>query len=245
MHYLKNKIYQSYSSDKQHKYGQIVTERDLILWGKHTFKRIKNILSENKHISVLDIGTGTGNILLLLFNNGYTNLTGIDISLEQIEIAKKILPMANLYHADLSEFLKGKENQFDLITGFDIIEHFTKQEAFEILILAYTALKEGGRIILQTPNAYSPWMGSVCYGDLTHEWFYTANSLDDLLIQCGFHKFQSFEVAPVAIGIKGLIRSILWKMMRLQYKVCNSLEIGSSAKNQIYSRVFIGTAIKK
>jgi 2-polyprenyl-3-methyl-5-hydroxy-6-metoxy-1,4-benzoquinol methylase len=245
MNLFKSKIYDTYSSAKLHKNGNVVTSADLIIWANHTYKRVMHFLPLNKSASVLDIGTGTGNFIFMLQRLGYNNLTGVDISKEQIEIAKKIIPEAKLFYSDISIFLKDKENQYDLISGFDIIEHFTRQEAYDLLLNINKALKPSGRIILQSPNAYSPWMGSVCYGDLTHEWFYTPNSLDDLLIQSGFYKYEAVEVAPVAVGFKGLIRSSMWQIVKFFYKILNSLEIGISGNSQIFSRVFIATAIKK
>jgi len=242
---IQDKIYETYSSKKVHKDGKIVSQSDMSIWARHTFERVKYFLPADNSAAILDIATGTGNFLFMLSEKGYSNLTGVDISEEQIDIAKRIVPTAQLHHTDLIDFLLGKENQFDLISGFDIIEHFTREEAYKLLLKVNKALKPNGRIILQTPNAYSPWMGSVCYGDLTHEWFYTPNSLDDLLIQCGFSQYIAIEAAPVKIGIKGHIRTLAWNISKSFYKFMNASEIGGSGKDQIFSRVFIAAAVKK
>lgn len=242
---IKNKIYESYFTAKVNKDGKHINAEDLLIWSKNTYNRIKEYLPADLDSKILDLGTGTGNFLFLLNNYGYRNLTGVDISGEQIEIAKELVPNADLRIGDIIDFLNQKESQYNLISGFDIIEHFTRQEAYDLMLKVNKALKPNGRVILQTPNAYSPWSGAVCYGDLTHEWFYTPNSLDDLLIQCNFHKYQAKEIEPVALGVKGLIRLIVWKIVKQFYKVFNMAEIGSFGKDQIFSRVFIATAIKK
>ena len=55
------------------------------------------------------------------------------------------------------EFLEARPAQFDLITGYDIIEHFHKDEALRFLDAAYAALKSGGRLVLKTPNNGGIW----------------------------------------------------------------------------------------
>jgi len=49
---------------------------------------------------------------------------------------------------DVMNFLKDKENTYDVIFARDVIEHFTKNEVIEILELVFDSLKERGAIII-------------------------------------------------------------------------------------------------
>ena len=59
---------------------------DLSLWSQELMKLLKEDNGDVKKI--LDIGTGTGFLALLLAGNGY-DVTGVDISKEMMELGKK------------------------------------------------------------------------------------------------------------------------------------------------------------
>ena len=143
------------------------------------------------------MGCGPGNLLYLLAQDGYTNLTGIDLSAEQIDLARQWCPTATILQGDVQEFLQQHPGHFGLITGFDIIEHFRKDELLPFMTRIITALRPGGRLILQTPNAESPMVGAVAYGDFTHEWFFTPASLADLLRLSGFEQYEARPSSPL------------------------------------------------
>lgn len=72
--------------------------------------------------TVLELGCGTGNILHGLSKN--YNVTGIDISLEMLKIAKKKIPKGKLYLQDIRNFRL--EKKFDVILClYDTINHLT------------------------------------------------------------------------------------------------------------------------
>jgi len=87
-----------------------------------------------------------------------------------------------------------------LITGFDIVEHFYKDEVLRFLDAAFAALKPGGRLILQTANADGPWGAQHRYGDFTHEVGFNTNSLGRLLRLTGFESVASRECGPPPCG---------------------------------------------
>ena len=106
-----------------------------------------------------------------------------------------------------------------------------------------TALRPGGRLILQTPNAESPMVGAVAYGDFTHEWFFTPASLADLLRLSGFEQYEARPSAPYAHGLKSAVRRILWNGVRAGLALWNLVEVGHRSSG-IYTRVFVATAVK-
>ena len=64
--------------------------------------------------------------------------------------------------ADIGSFLAGARGEYAFISAFDVIEHFHKQEAVDVLHFARNALAADGTMMILTPNAMSkrattPW----------------------------------------------------------------------------------------
>ncbi len=204
---------------------------------------MRNWLPPDRNAPILDMGCGSGKFLFMLEQMGYTDLTGVDLSPEQIERARHWCSGARIMQGDVRAFLQNNAEGFQLITAFDVIEHFGKDELLELLSLIKGALTAGGRVIFQTPNAVSPWAGTVVYGDFTHEWFFTPDSLADILSLQGFARFEARACEPRIHGLKSLMRVCLWQLLKLSYALVNLIETGG-AYNFIYTRVFVGTAVK-
>jgi len=200
-------------------------------------------LTPDRKAALLDLGCGQGHFLKYLDRQGYANLTGVDISPEQCRLAKAAVPSAALLEMNLFEFLADKTNGFDCISALDVIEHLEKTSVVGFLRAVHRALKPGGRLILQTPNAASPWGMAVRYGDFTHECCFTPNSLTQLLTLVGFTGIALQPSGPIPRSLKGLIRVWLWKFFSLYYRLYNLVETGSGGGG-LYSRVFLCLARK-
>jgi 2-polyprenyl-3-methyl-5-hydroxy-6-metoxy-1,4-benzoquinol methylase len=169
----------------------------------------KNYISHlplDKNAKILDIGPGRGEFLFMLRDLGYKNSEGADISPEIVQYCNNKIGLGNvILIKDLVQFLAERQGQYDTIVMFEIIEHFTKEEACDILCAANNALKPGGKLIVETINAanlFAPFLNS---GDFTHEWAYTQRNLSQLLIACGFRETRAF---PVKVPIYSVARFI-------------------------------------
>ena len=236
-------FYKNYYSEKSNKHLANLDDVSLSNWRNATMTRIKNWLPEDKNANILDLGCGFGNLLKALQEIGYTNLTGIDVSEEQIVKAKEFNTRINFHCIDLVSYLRASDKKYDLITAFDVLEHLDKEEVMTTLDLIRNALNENGQFIIQTPNAESPWFGAIAFGDFTHEWFYTASSLEDLLLKSGFRNIKFKPSEPLSISVKSIIRRIIWKFITMFLMVWNLAETGSSG-SKIYTRVFLAKVIK-
>jgi 2-polyprenyl-3-methyl-5-hydroxy-6-metoxy-1,4-benzoquinol methylase len=159
----------------------------------------KGWLPPDKNSFILDIGTGTGQFIYFLNRLGYTNSIGIDLDKESVELAKALGLKAELALAH--DYLKNYSQSLDLIVMLDIIEHFTLEELFEIMELAYEALVPGGTIIVSVPNAISPTGLSTRFSDITHENCFSPDTLSQMFF-CHNMKVQAFRdpwPAPVSI----------------------------------------------
>lgn len=211
-------------------------------WGHAYDIFLKGWLPSNKNVAILEIGCGDGRFLYFLKTRGYTNIQGVDISPQQVELAKQVIE--NVIEADAIKYLSNHPDSFDLIVGLDIIEHFKKDEVLLFLQACYKALQSGGRLILQTPNAESPWGIKVRYADFTHELIFDPCCLKKLLELGGFARIELRPAEPVVHGILSLIRFLIWKIIWFLLVLWNLAETGSLGSG-IYTRVFLISGIKQ
>jgi SAM-dependent methyltransferase len=169
-------------------------------------------------------------------SRGYINLDGVDLSAEQVRIAQAVVP--GVVEGDGIAFLTARPATYDLITALDVIEHLTKSEVFAFLDACRCALRPGGRLILQTPNGDSPLIGSIRYGDFTHETCFNPHSLGWLLGLCGFSGVEARECGPRPTGVKSTVRVLLWNLLHAGIRAYNLVEMGSSG-SRVYTRVFL------
>ncbi len=111
------------------------------------------LIDEKKSQHYLDAGCGTGNFSKKLIEKGL-KVTGIDISLEMLSVAKEKVPSANFMEMDFYD-LKFNDHTFDGIlsmTAFEFIKE--PQKAIDEFI---RVLKPGGELIIGTINPNSPW----------------------------------------------------------------------------------------
>lgn len=239
----RSQIYRHYTSKQVLYRGGAYHEGDYRRWADAAKQRLEGWLPADRTTPILDLGCGQGNLLFLLEREGYTHLWGIDISPEQVALARQWCPTARVVEGDVQTFLAQNSEKFGLVCGLDILEHFDKAEILPLLDGVYEALLPGGRLILQTPNAESPWFGSVAFSDFTHEWFFTPAGLERLLRMAGFADFAVRECGPHVHGLKSAIRWALWKLISLVLKLWNLAETGGAGSG-MYTRVFICSAIK-
>lgn len=194
-------------------------------------------LPERKDAAIVDLACGDGHFLYFLGRCGYTNVMGVDISPEQVQLARRVNP--HVFEMNMLDFLRSPPQKFDCIAGLDIIEHLHKPEILEFMDLCHHALSAGGRLILRTPNADSPWGSAKRYGDFTHEVAFNPGSLGCLLALCGFNNLEAREQCPVPLGYSASssIRYCLWQAIRAVLKLSNIVETGSSGSG-IFTRVF-------
>ncbi len=190
--------------------------------------------------SMLELGCGHGRILNYLRQKGFTNVRGIDISEEQITLARK--DGLDAERADVFEYLQKNYSaeKLDCVIAIDFVEHFTKEELFQLFELLHAAMKPGGTVLLQTVNGEGLFPRQIMYGDLTHSTILSPGSMSQLLSATGFHNMTYFECAPLASGIKGIIRSIGWKCIRAG---ANAVRLIESNKTQpVWTENFICSA---
>ncbi|MFT5441992.1 MAG: 2-polyprenyl-3-methyl-5-hydroxy-6-metoxy-1,4-benzoquinol methylase [Myxococcota bacterium] len=99
---------------------------------------------------MLDVGSGTGLFLALAKRRGW-EVYGIDGSVEATDYARQNFGL-DLWVGDFADFGRRNE-QFDVITGWDIIEH--SRDPVALLEEMRGSLAPGGSIVLSTPDQHS------------------------------------------------------------------------------------------
>lgn len=183
-------------------------------------------LTEDKNAKILDLGCGTGSMLGALKSNGYTNILGIDISEDQIRVAAE-MGITETVHGDILEHLKNAENQYDIITGIDIVEHFSKDELVDLLQKVKSALSENGMAIFRTPNMDSPMSSVYAHADFTHECFLNMSSAIQLMQAVGFKKVK---VSPGLVFIENPLKELFRKVIWGVQKVCLKLTLFATGR---------------
>ena len=213
-------------------------------WGKAYRYYLRDWLPDRRDARILDVACGGGKLLQFYIDAGFADVHGVDVSPEQIALARQVT--ANVTHADVLEYLAENSGRFDLISGLDIVEHLRKEEVLPFLDFCFRALKPGGHLVLQTPNADSPWMTSVRYGDFTHELGFSPHGLSRLLGLVGFEAMEAREQGPVPrdYSLASTFRWCVWQILRAGLIVWNIAETGS-AGSRVFTRVFVMYCMKK
>lgn len=176
------------------------------------------LLPSDRQAAMLDVGCGSGGMVWWLQRRGYAQAAGIDISAEQIAVARA-LGVTRVEQADLREHLRRHLAAYDRLFLRDVLEHFERPEIVEILDLCRAALRPGGAVLVQVPNAEPPLGGRIRYGDITHELAFTESSLRQLMRTVGFMRVDLSPAGPVLQGPKDLPRHLLWKFFEGMYRL--------------------------
>ncbi len=240
-----NHIYKYYNSTTSF----LNADKDLITnWSIHYFyHHILKHLPKNNDAKILEIGCGYGVNLKALLNIGYHNVSGIDISEEQIIYAQEKLNLSCVAVADALSFLKkdlyDNNSTYDVILMLDVIEHLEVNYSLELLQLINTALKQQGKLIIITPNAIAPLSPHI-YWDVTHLRGYTTRSIEQCLKYAGFNEIIHFSLSPFIHGLKSFIRYIMWHCFFNPIIFLFLLIANGNSMGGIYTASFLTIAVK-
>ena len=237
------RIYAGYSSQR-HEELVPVTVAGLESRGPHLRAMIRHHFPADRDAVVLDLGCGHGTIVEFAHRAGYRHVTGVDRSAEQVREGQR-LGIQGVEEGDLFETIaRAPSDSLDVVICFDVIEHLTRGELFPLVDEVVRALKPGGRWLIHSPNAESPFFGRIRYGDLTHELAFTRTSIGQLLFSAGFASVQCYEDAPIVHGMLSAIRWIVWQSVRAFLLLWLAAETGRLREPAIFSQNFLVVAFK-
>jgi SAM-dependent methyltransferase len=112
------------------------------------------ILSKNSCTSLVEIGCGTGHLAGQFIENGFI-YTGLDISADMLNIAKKNHPQCKFIQADMRNFALPNKTSAAIITGRTISYLLSNQDVWDALKAINNNLLPGGIICFDFINAHT------------------------------------------------------------------------------------------
>ena len=173
------------------KYGydqSYINLKDSPIW----HKRLNDIFKRGyKSGKLLDIGCNYGFFLRVC--EPYFETYGVDISQYAIFQAKNHAPKSKILYCDVQKGMPFKNETFDVVTMFDLLEHLANYPY--VLKEIYRILSPDGIFLLTTPNRWS--MNSILFGkdywfkrDSSHVVLFSRTSLKRKLSKAGFGKIR-------------------------------------------------------
>jgi len=205
---------------------------------------VAQLFPEDRNCKILDLGCGSGSLLLFLKQTGYLNTQGVEASPDQIEFARG-LGVTSVVANDLLSFLRDTASEdYNVVVAFDVLEHFSKEEVLELMDHAYRVLSPGGRLILHVPNAEGIFGSRIFWSDFTHEMAFTREGLRQLTQACGFASLRCREDVPTVHGAKSLVRRMLWSGFRNFFRLVHMAETGDWGAGLILTQNLLAVATK-
>ena len=211
MNKLKNKMYESYFADHYSFLDDKQGSSEALMNSTHG-KQYVDFLGNDTKISILDLGSGTGSLVSGLQNYGFENVTGVDISSDNVQFATE--NGLEILESDINVFLSKSFEEgrsYDVIFLLDVLEHLDNSEIYETLENVHRCLKPGGKFFVKTINAESMVGGLGRYMDITHERSFTSHSLRQLLKV--FH-FENIKIINQIINKPNSLKTTLRSYIR-------------------------------
>jgi len=124
---------------------------------KFSVKLVKDEDVKNKQI--LDIGCGFGWFELNALNRGVKQISGIEISAEDLKTAKTIKDKRAIFKVGGALELPFNDNYFDTVVAWEVIEHIPKNTEDKMFKEVQRVLKKNGKFYLSTP--YSSFFSTI------------------------------------------------------------------------------------
>lgn len=158
---------------------------------------IMDILDDRKidRIDICDFGCGNGGFLRKLIQSDRQRFSCYGVDLKKIARYQNEADGIPCRKA-ISDY---KNQKFDVITMFHVIEHLTEPDTFLRSLADY--LNENGMIILETPNADEALLKQYhcsAYADFTywseHVYLYTSATLADMVTKAGYEIVSNTQI---------------------------------------------------
>jgi SAM-dependent methyltransferase len=172
--------------------------------------------------SLLEIGCGTGLVLARLHDAfPRVALTGADLSLDALEIARRRVPYATLAQFDIRTV--PYEEEFDIVCVLDVIEHL--DEDLAALEQSRGALRQGGGIIVSVPQHRWLWSAMDEYG--RHRRRYERRRAQTLLHRAGFDVVRTTSYVSLLLPLVAASR-LTHRRLTHDYDPFRELRVPSS-----------------
>jgi 2-polyprenyl-3-methyl-5-hydroxy-6-metoxy-1,4-benzoquinol methylase len=224
-----------YNGDYFKRWGDKKSDEESIVEMKRaTFLKILKVIAKSQDAAncrLLDIGAATGILMQVAHDLGY-EVYGIEASKDGADEIRNKFGDDKIFNGYFDEsFNKWQKGYFDVIALIDSFEHLRNPNA--ILDIAKGLLKEGGCLIMSTPNSGSltHFISGKNWNHFSteHLFIYSKKNLSALLSK---HNFR-------VIGIKSLSKYFNAKYLSAMFAIKNTfLDKAFSLFFRLLSKVF-------
>ncbi|HEC14559.1 MAG TPA: class I SAM-dependent methyltransferase [Rhodospirillales bacterium] len=148
--------------------------------------------SARNHMSVLELGCGTGLFLAYLKHKGVSDFSAVEADRDVLDYMPEDIA-GRVTIGDIGDYIANTERTFDRIVMLDVFEHFSVYEGRDLLASLRPLLAPGGRVSLRVPNVASPWGLQYQFQDLTHKALYGPGNIRQLAMAAGYQTLAVFS----------------------------------------------------
>lgn len=184
---------------------------------------------KNKKIKILDVGCGTGSVMLPLIKDGFKDISGMEYNLKVFKAMLKKHPELKIKEGNAEDLKDYKSGTYDLVYCYHVLEHvpFPEKAISEVK----RVLKKGGTYIIGIPNGYHlddellRLIKIISYGNCDHIQRFNLEKITTLL------KKNSFKIKKVST-VKGSLELLndhrikFSKYSRVLYKIVRKIYLG-------------------
>jgi ubiquinone/menaquinone biosynthesis C-methylase UbiE len=149
--------YRSYNFKMPSRYDAAYFQKlcQMPLWHRTVAQALR---PQIESMRILDVGCGTGSLLVDLALSGATSLAGVDLAPKILDVAREKLSAAHakadLRSADVEDPLPWPAGSFDVATLTGTLHHFYRPH--DALREVYRILRPGGRLLVVDPCFVTP-----------------------------------------------------------------------------------------
>ncbi|MCO6432675.1 class I SAM-dependent methyltransferase [Nitrosomonas nitrosa] len=218
-------------------------QKQLSLFDNYYRRNYAKLLPHNKNANITELACGLGQFLHFLRNQGYTNVSGVDIDSNNVSMCHQY-GFNDVIAADMFDYIKSLDDvSVDVFILNDIIEHLNKREAKNLLQQMHGKLNSGGSVLIKTCNCNNIYGLAGLFSDFTHQEGYTPIKMEHLAALCGYKECQSYNLfiypnIPLVDEVWPLPFWLTYKVKKLRFL------INGKAREDVFSKNFLAQ-IKK
>lgn len=144
------------------KYFEVYDVLNIVIPYQELLKTLCNKLDVKTGDLILDVGSGTGNLAILLKERG-ARVIGIDFSQVGLECHKRKDITAEVICCDIVQQLPFQDNYFDRIVSNNVLYTIHPEKRIEVMKELHRVLKPEGKIVIS--NIKEGWKPFVIYFD--------------------------------------------------------------------------------
>ena len=169
---------------------------------------------KGEQLKVLDLGCGNGAFSARMANAGFY-VTACDHSISGVEIARESFSQIDFFQHDINQSLPNRcKGEFDVVVSLEVIEHLFRPRV--LFQRAQEALGQRGKLIVSTPyHGYAKNMALALFNKFDDHWhplrdfghikFFSRNTLEQCVQECGFSVNSFHHVGRVSFLAKSMI----------------------------------------